>query len=152
MEPTTGKRIVSKGAYVKAVSTKAELRFSSVVLSLMGVFFGVTPLLVLLWLLVAQRNTGMLAFAGVLACVGIGLARGMFLEAIQQKAQADRIVIDVVPLTRANIGGLPFPESLVRASQEPPQAQKAVLLRAAAKGTETPPEEIVRASVRGDTL
>ena len=51
-----------------------------------------------------------------------------------------------VPLTRANTADLPAPDSLVRASSEPMQAQEDVLLRAAATGNDTPPEEMLRAS------
>ena len=52
-----------------------------------------------------------------------------------------------VPLTRANTADLPAPDSLVRASSEPLQAQESVLLRAATEKGETPPEQLVRASV-----
>ena len=51
-----------------------------------------------------------------------------------------------VPLTRANTAGLPAPESLVRASSEPVQAQEVVLLRAAAEKQERHEEQLVRAS------
>ncbi len=47
----------------------------------------------------------------------------------------------------ATISHLPAHDSLVRASSEPTQAQESVLLRAAAEGVETPPEQLVRASV-----
>ncbi len=50
-------------------------------------------------------------------------------------------------LTNTNIGGLPDRQTLVRASEEPLQAQEGVLLRATAEGKETPPEQLVRASV-----
>ena len=56
-------------------------------------------------------------------------------------------VYDMKPLTRANTADLPAPDTLVRASSEPMQAQQAVLLRAAAEGQETPQEEMLRASV-----
>ena len=50
-----------------------------------------------------------------------------------------------IPITRANSADLSASESLVRASTEPTQAQQAVLLRAAAEGVDTPPEEMLRA-------
>lgn len=52
----------------------------------------------------------------------------------------------VVPLTRANTAGLPAPDSLVRASQEPLQAQQKILLRPALETTERQEEELLRAS------
>ncbi len=51
------------------------------------------------------------------------------------------------PPTNTNNADLPAHQTLVRASSEPLQAQEAVLLRAAAEGIETPPEELMRASV-----
>ena len=54
-----------------------------------------------------------------------------------------------VPLTRANIGHLPAPDSLVRASAEPVQEQQSVLLRAATEGMERHEEQLVRASTGG---
>lgn len=54
---------------------------------------------------------------------------------------------DTLPLTHVNTADLPAVDSLVRASSEPLQAQEGVLLRAAAEGQETPPEQLVRASV-----
>lgn len=50
------------------------------------------------------------------------------------------------PPANTNNASLPARQTLVRASSEPTQAQQAVLLRAAAEGMETPPEELMRAS------
>lgn len=53
---------------------------------------------------------------------------------------------NMLPFTRANTAALPAPDSLVRASEQPQQAQESVLLRAVAQGVETPSEQLVRAS------
>ncbi|MCW3096731.1 MAG: hypothetical protein JWL77_2349 [Chthonomonadaceae bacterium] len=52
-----------------------------------------------------------------------------------------------IPFTRANTADLPPADSLVRASDEPVQQQKSVLLRAAIPGPKTRPEELVRATL-----
>ena len=52
----------------------------------------------------------------------------------------------VAPITRHNTGQLPEIETLVRASDLPPSHQQAELLRAAPQGSETPPEELLRAT------
>jgi hypothetical protein len=57
-----------------------------------------------------------------------------------------RAIEPVTPLTRANIGDLPAPQTLVRASQEPMQEHQAELLRAAQYGKETHAEELLRAT------
>ena len=54
-----------------------------------------------------------------------------------------------IPLTRANTGGLPAIDSLVRASAEPIQAQETVLLRAATETTERQEEQLLRALAAG---
>ena len=54
-----------------------------------------------------------------------------------------------VPLTRANIAALPAPDSLVRASEEPVEAQGAVLMRAAAGETQEDEGQLLRAAAGG---
>jgi hypothetical protein len=56
------------------------------------------------------------------------------------------------PFTRQNVEQLPEPESLVRASAEPPAEQSDVLLRAAQHGQRTPAEELLRAHENGTVL
>ena len=51
-----------------------------------------------------------------------------------------------IPFTRANTTDMPASESLVRASQEPLQAQEMILLRAAMETTEGQEEQLLRAS------
>ena len=51
----------------------------------------------------------------------------------------------IIPITRANTADLPAPDSLVRASSEPLQAQDAVLLRAVEERQEKHEEQLLRA-------
>lgn len=53
---------------------------------------------------------------------------------------------NIVPLTRANTSDLPAPDTLVRASQEPLQAQGSVLLRAAVQTQDGHEEQLLRAA------
>jgi hypothetical protein len=52
----------------------------------------------------------------------------------------------IQPLNFADTTALPETETLVRASDLPPSDQQAELLRAAPQGSETPPEELLRAT------
>lgn len=161
MEPKPRKRIVSKGAYAAAMGQKAALGAGTLILFLL------TTLLFLIALI--AFFAGVSAWAGdwpvwdgpfgvatvtpvlkmkcwavSLVCIAAGAGIKWATEAgLKKTAQS----IDVLLLTRANTAALPAPDSLVRASSEPVQAQEAVLLRAAAQGQETPAEELVRASV-----
>ena len=51
-------------------------------------------------------------------------------------------------ITEQNAHRLPPAESLVRASDLPPSHQQTELLRAAPQGSETPPEELLRATTK----
>ena len=86
----------------------------------------------------------------IAALAGVcGLALGMYATikgAILCLYPAKQTEI-IVPLTRHTAAYLPATDSLVRASAEPLQEQKTVLLRAAATGMEAPPEEMLRASM-----
>ena len=83
---------------------------------------------------------GVLVFGGISGGIS-GLSCWLALVAV--KKSKENIV---VPLTRANTAGLPAPDSLVRASQEPLQAQQKILLRPALETTERQEEELLRAS------
>ena len=136
MEPKTGKRIVSKGAYIKTQIKKGFLWFRALCCLLMG--FAVLFKAVRVTHFVFSPRIDGLAF-----CIyGVSC-----LFAAKRLVNKTRDMAGVVPLTRANAADLPAPDSLVRASEEPMQAQEAVLLRAAAEGMETPPEQLVRAAV-----
>jgi len=57
--------------------------------------------------------------------------------------------IDIgIPLTRANTADLSAHDSLVRASQEPVQEQQSILLRPTMEADTSPPEQLLRASLK----
>ena len=140
MEPKTSKRIVSKGEYTGQIFLKAVLLLSGAIVSI--VMFVCLRNLLRLWLtrpedIPVSNGFAFICVAAVmLVCYGLTMATAI--RAVR------RINVDV-PLTHAKTANLPAPDSLVRASEEPIQAQESVLLRAAAEGRETPPEQLVRA-------
>ena len=149
-EPS-GKRIVSKAEYVKAQAKRLGWVCS-------GIIIVVSVLLVAASILAAlsTQNThfpvgmrredywSLLTVLLSLAFVCIFLR---YMSRIENYIVGKFTSIDPgVPLTHANATHLPAPDTLVRASVEPTQEQHAVLLRAAAAGQQTPPEQLVRAS------
>ena len=136
MEPKTGKRIVSKGEYVKLQGKRLWLYLCSLLTGISIV------LLCCNICFLHYFSSGWCAFLilGIACMVWCGK-----IKTAQQWYQEAQKVPAVTPLTRANTTNLTAPDSLVRASSEPMQAQEAVLLRAAAQGAETPPEQLVRA-------
>lgn len=154
-KPKPGRRIVSRGEYAVRVGKRIGTGFWGCGLLLMAVFFGLF-------------SAGM-ACASVQAIIDIyfhhsnGLALDrltplvtcvfflMITKFLWKRGNANVELstqkMYVIPLTRVNTADLPAPEILVRASSEPPQAQESMLLRAAAEGQETPPEQLVRAFV-----
>lgn len=154
MEPKTGKRIVSKSAYLKAQADRATISLFGVGLWLGAVFLGLIAggcclgsLANLCW----GESLGARLAGGILCLAAAILTGGMaYLVQIAGKEMMKQAadMTPGVPLTRANTANLPAPDSLVRASSEPVQAYEAVLLRAASAGMETPPEQLVRASMR----
>ena len=144
MEPKTDKRVVSKGAYAAAVGNKAALSSFGVSMMFIG-FFGILSVCLIAVLLLFNRpalDTLLLLvlFVGVVG-TGSGVLVTIGMHSVQEAKQAET----GIPFTRANIANLPAPESLVRASAEPVQAQESVLLRAAIQGHDTPPEQLMRA-------
>ena len=146
MEPKAGKRIVSKGRYIKLLGMRLSLLSCGAVCmivgsvaALLGIVVGVDDVI---------RQVGgpefpLLApngyYIACLVCLLIGVRCTFLGEKVEEA---------VVPLTRANTANLPAPDSLVRASSEPLQTQEAVLLRAAAgEKQERHEEQLVRASV-----
>ena len=135
----TRKKIVSKGAYATQVGNKAGTSVFGLILLFFCLVGAVTTLVAL---------DGAVGPLTIFTLVGAGLAGGgtLYLGYLGGRTIKEAVRINTgIPLTRANAADLPAPESLVRASSEPLQAQEAVLLRAAAEGMETPPEQLVRA-------
>ena len=148
MEPKAGKRIVSKEEYAELVSKKLTWTLSSVGLYILSMF-----LIILACLIVSPKfmlphemtRTGWIV--NILTSIGMFLIAYGFTRLARKGLNKSKLLGNAVPVTRANTADLPAPDSLVRASSEPLQAQEGVLLRAAAEGMETPPEQLVRASV-----
>jgi hypothetical protein len=141
------KRLVGWAEYCDAVSTRGATSLvagalgfgGSLLLSVAG--SAVILMLVQLW----QRDiSGAMfcavvgAITGLFGAIGTWLARFFFAEA--------RKITPVALLTKASARDLPEVEVLVRGSDLPPPAQQAELLRAAGKGAETPPEQLLRAT------
>ena len=136
------RRIVSLGEYLSRIGKREAKRWGSLALAVViGAFVALSILCVF----------GIMAgglfplLCAPVAGVSLFLAWHMkqYAEKTMQEAQKK---LDVVPLTRANIGDLPPSHTLVRASQEPAPSQKAELLRAAQFGQETPADELLRAA------
>jgi hypothetical protein len=141
-EQQTGKRIVSKGEYVKAQGK--QIAFVSFGLCLLGlgalcfICAGLT-LLVSYIGFATPVTTVSTALLLTFASIGAFLTGGLVLE------KANKIDPGV-PLTLANTAHLPAHDSLVRASAQPVQEQEAVLLRAATEAQERHEEQLVRAA------
>ena len=140
----TGKRIVSWREYLAQVRAKGVGYL--VAAGWMGGFLAcIVGLCLSSFLLThADHSQRLLAFATFTGLFTCG-ASSLYLRGRQAFQNAQRKKLDI-PFTRANIADLPAPQSLVRASEEPTQAQETILLRAAtsAQASETPAEQLVR--------
>ena len=136
------KRIVSKREYAVQIFKKTGWSVASFVATLITMFLFLAAMMIVIdfarW---RVDSDGKLILAGVIILSGIACACAttMFRKA------AINTKLDL-PLTRANTGNLPAPNSLVRASQEPLQSQETILLRAAIETQEVHEEELLRAS------
>jgi len=136
------RRIVSIREYLSRVSKREAKRWGSLALAI--VVGALVAVGILCTFGAIFTNSISQVTCALIAAFSFPLAWRMkrFAEKTMQEAQKK---LDVVPLTRANIGDLPASHTLVRASQEPPPSQKAELLRAAQFGQETPADELLRA-------
>jgi hypothetical protein len=145
--PKTSKRIVSKEQYLVNTGKKATLSSFGAVVVLFGILGAVISCMTFIPMFRDDQHWSSL-WPFLLAVVFIGCAGSLGLLYMGGKAIKEGIEIDAgVPLTRANTADLPAADSLVRASEQPLEEQQAILLRAATSGTDTPAEELVRASV-----
>jgi len=135
MKRKPDKRIVSKREYVQVQGRKLWFWAKVVGMSVAGVS---------LFLLIINGLHRMSPTRGVLALILLA-AVGFAWWYVGKTAENTRVD---VPLTRANTGDLPAPDSLVRASHELLQAQQSVLLCAAMETTQTQEEQLLRASSR----
>ncbi len=140
------KRIVSKSAYVQAQADRAFMGLLGA-----GLWFstGFVALITVGCLVITCICLSQKSFQGAGGSLLVALLSALFARMCRRMAseamQALRAIAPGVPLTRANTPDLPAPESLVRASAEPRQAQETVLLRAATEEQQTPSEQLVRA-------
>ena len=152
MKQEPGKRIVSKGEYVgKCIERSAGTLIGSVFL-LIAFFSIVVAVCIgsyLLFILILMNDSpnNLFAWGFGMGMVSI-LGYGSYVIGSRAIKRADHIEPGL-PFTRANTANLPAPDSLVRASAEPLQAQQSVLLRAATETLERHEEELLRASVGG---
>ena len=147
MKQEPGKRIVSKGEYVAAKTYAFTLSGATILCGLaiallllaLPICWGIdtheSDILVSLFLCASFTCVFCLP---ILLLIGIWLLRG--------SRKSWKTVRTMQPINYANTAELPAADSLVRASQEPLQAQQTVLLRAARETTEGQEDELLRAS------
>jgi hypothetical protein len=147
----TGKRIVSKGEYVKAKSKKTGLFIVAAIICalactclILSVSSG-TDIPGDYWITHLDKMHPFLCYCLLLLL--LVLSGRLFIVAKNVTTFAMRQ--ESVPLTRANTAELPASNSLVRASAPPVQEPQAVLLRAATETQERHEEQLVRASAGG---
>ena len=142
------RRIVSKKAYVRNLYRKASAASTGMgllAISLLALVMAIFLLVAMVSSIVAHIVPLWLSLL-LLACTGLLGGGGIFILHLGRRAIREAKQMQAgVPLTRANIGDLPVPESLVRASSEPVQSLQAVLLRAATGTDTTSSEHLVRA-------
>lgn len=153
MEPEkTPKRIVSKAEYVKISSISFMLSVGSF-LSLMLFAILLAPSLLLVQDIVSKASYGDSNFASTFIGVAIGAASlvtalmFLIIRAITAGEKKAKELQHIVPITRATIADMPAPDSLVRASEKPEQAQADVLLRAVTDVQQNAPEQLLRSSI-----
>ena len=91
-----------------------------------------------------SRDEFFISCSGSIPRIGLGLI-GIWIAVTLFKGA--RQVRSVALLTKHSAKGLPDVETLPRASYLPPSQQQAELLRAAQVGKETPPEQLLRATL-----
>lgn len=129
------KRIVSRGAYARLLGRKAMLSIGGVgavvvaIACYMGVTYG------------CRREIPGGPFGTIVLISGC-----LWFAYIASNCLEAAAGLNVVPLTRANTADLPAHDSLVRASQEPMQAQEGVLLRASVGAQDQHEEQLLRAA------
>jgi hypothetical protein len=141
--PKSGKRIVSKGKYLVNTGKKATLSSFGAVVFLLGIVSAVIICFKVVPVFWSSPN----AITGLLLVLILGGGSSALIYLGRKAVKEGKELDTGVPFTRANTADLPPADSLVRASDEPVQEQKTILLRAATHGQETRPEELVRAAV-----
>ena len=152
---TMSKRVVSKGAYLRAQARRAfwwveglffyVAAYAGLVIVL-GFACGVLRFapLPLLRALVTTEWVWLLLFFPILIYLCSAIARWCLTRS--------RAIETGVPLMLCTASYLPAPERLVRPSSEPMQAQKSVLVRAVTEKQREPNEQLVRAAGSAESL
>jgi len=141
------RRLVSKGQYARLITTRAAI----LLLSLACVFAGLYTMVKMAESEGQHRHSkpGLMgAFLDLLVCTVPGVCCPIMFVGAFQLFKKERTIERVAPITRHSTSFLPPQESLVRASDLPPSQQQAELLRAAPRGSETPTEELLRATTK----
>ncbi len=146
-EPKARRQIVSKGEYADNIVWKAFVY-------ILGIFLCLLFLLCLVALGVivfeAKQEGVPASYVPFFAFLVLAMAGGgwFLFPRAKQVIQAAKYIDPGIPFTRANTADMPANDSLVRASQEPAQAQEGVLLRAATGETQAQDaRQLLRASV-----
>ena len=154
-EQKPDKRIVSKSEFTEYLATRAALRTIAGLFSNLGMPIAAAVLVLVLLLMfnvlaVIYQNSIIAFFVIGIFVLAIVLP-GFFLASQIIKsmlAKSDQMDIDMADLIIID-SNLPAPDILLRASQEPLQAQKNALLRAAVEMPESHEKELLRASTGG---
>ncbi len=145
MEPKMGKRMVSRGEYLRIQATRIGLACLTVICGFMLIEFGGDVVIFILDFFSGVRYT--LHSNRAFYTVESSVVTFCFYKGMKTSFRKFAKIKPGIPLTRANAADMPASESLVRASEEPMQAQEAVLLRAAAEEQERHEEQLVRAVI-----
>ena len=144
MEPKTGKRIVSKGAYMRVQATGFGLACLTVVCGFIAFEYGGSLVLAAGDFVLSFGNKPNWSY-GLYTLESLVLML-CFWKGSKYSYKKYTNIDPGLPLTRANTADLPASDSLVRASSRPLQIQETVLLRAVAEGQNMPHDQLVRAS------
>ena len=145
-----GRRLVGKGEYVQTQSRRAGLRFWAMILYVLAAFFALSAAsCVIACLITAFSGSPNAIEDSIYNLLGFGFV-GSLAWLLRKWGNANvkraREIEPGILFTRANTANLPAPDSLVRASSEPVQAQETVLLRAAQNGQGESAEQLLRAA------
>ena len=143
MDEQSPRRVVSKGRYVRVMSTKMALA-STYVFSFFLALFALFGSMVCIILAFDPQNRALWAFLllPALGCAAVSTSAFFWTLHLIRKEQQ---IAPVLPLTRRNAHMASAEESLVRASDLPPTHPETELLRSTSYDQETPAEELLRA-------
>jgi hypothetical protein len=149
-EKQTGKRIVSKGEYMRGVATVTRMHLEVIGAFCIGFFLALFSIGMLCasFFALFRRDLHTCGICLGISAIQAGMSYGIF-DAASSIWKQSQQVDPGIPIHRVNTADLPAPDTLVRASAEPVQEQQTVLLRAATETQERHEEQLVRASAGG---